>query len=442
MTAAPLDSPLYRAALAGLVARAAGPADPAPLRALRQQAAAWFRTHGFPHPRQEAWRFTPLRTVTDLPLVPLPRAANGVDYGAVERAQLDPRQVARVVVAGGHGRLLDGAPPPGVEVSSYRDLAERQPELAASLLDGGTQPVTAFSALNSALFAGGVVVKVAAGQVVERPLQLTVASAADRQAAVDLPRVLVLAEPGSQLGLIETHAGGGSAAFLSNSVLQVRVGAGAQVEHTRLEHGNQYSHRVGLLDVRLARDSRYVSRAFTLGGAFSRVDLQLHFDGPGAAASLVGLYLASGKQQVGHHTLIDHAHPDCSSHQSYRGMVDDQARAVFDGIVTVRAGAQRSRAHQENRNLLLSDQAVINAKPHLEIDADDVECSHGASVGQLDAEQLFYLRARGIAEAEARAMLAQGFVREVIEAIGFGPLREQVQEAVQAHLATSQGRSP
>jgi Fe-S cluster assembly protein SufD len=171
-----------------------------------------------------------------------------------------------------------------------------------------------------------------------------------------------------------------------------------------------------------------------LGGVFSRLDLRLWFDGEGAQADLSGLYLGRGSEQIDHHTVIDHAEPHCLSRESYRGIVDEQARAVFDGMINVRPGAQHTSAHQQSRNLVLSDQARVNTKPHLEIEADDVSCSHGASVGQLDAEAVFYLRSRGIAEDEARAMLAYGFVRESIDSIEPASLRELVREAVSARL--------
>jgi Fe-S cluster assembly protein SufD len=435
MTARPTtESVLYRATLARLEERRGRRAFAAPLRDLRSRSASWFREHGFPQPKEEAWRFTPLGEVTGVPFVPATPVWDGADYAALSRARLAQSEAHCILVVGGRPATALDQIPPGVQIHSLAELAEHEPELLLPHLDRGDAPASAFAAVNDALFEDGLVVRVGAGVRVQQPLQILVASAAHGQPSVDYPRLLVLAEASSQLGLVETHVSSGTAPFLSNSVVELRVGEGARVEHTRLELGSEHSRRVGWLEVRQQRDSRYLSRVVTLGGVFSRLDLNLRFEGDRAESDLSGLYLARGREQIDHHTVVDHAQPHCTSRESYRGIVDDRARAIFDGIIYVRPGAQLTSAHQQSRNLVLSDDARVNTKPHLQIEADDVQCSHGASVGQLDDEALFYLRSRGIEQSEARALMAYGFVAESVDAIAYEPLRELVRQQVRVHL--------
>jgi len=244
----------------------------------------------------------------------------------------------------------------------------------------------------------------------------------------------VLAEPRSEATLVETYLARQGSKHLVSTVTEVSLEDGARLEHVRVTEGVDDGHHIASLAVRQGRASSYVSRVVTLGGTLSRVDLRLTLDGEGAEARLHGAYHASGNDLVDHHTFIDHVSPHCSSHESYRGIVDGGAHAVLDGIIAVRRDAQKTSAHQELHNLLLSDAATVNAKPHLEIDTDDVACSHGATVGALDEEQLFYLRSRGIPETSARAMLTYAFLRSVIDDIGHAPLRERLTRAVLERL--------
>jgi Fe-S cluster assembly protein SufD len=399
------DSPLYQASLTRLAEQHGQ------LHGLRAEAAAWFASHGLPGAKDEAWRFTPLGALTALPYA---------------RAEIEQPRCGGSAIVLGNGRSLasdlTAAPPDGVELSS---LVEALTPLSAD---------SAFSALNTALFEHGLTIRVRAGVAVDRPIEIVVASAAHHGPSVDLPRILVVAEPNAELHLIETHVGTGEHPFLSNQVVQVHLGEGARMEHTRVEHGTELGRRIGLTEVRQARDSRYASRVVTLGGALSRLELRVLLQGEGAECDLRGGHLARGAEHLEHHTVIDHQAACCRSHESYRGIVQDQAHVVFDGTIVIRRGAQRSSAHQENRNLLLSEQAKVNSKPHLEIDADDVKCSHGASVGQLDPEALFYLGSRGIEPARARALLTFAFVRQELDATSFAPLRASLRSLVQARL--------
>jgi Fe-S cluster assembly protein SufD len=233
---------------------------------------------------------------------------------------------------------------------------------------------------------------------------------------------------------VETYLAGPGHDHFVGAVTEVHVGDGARLEHVRATENLQTGHHIASLAVRQARGSSYRSRVVTLGGALSRLDLRVQLDGEGAEVALRGATIGGGQDVVDHHTFVDHRRPNCSSRASYRAIVDGRANAVLDAITVVRPGAQQTSAHQELRSLALSDDASVNAKPHLEIEADDVSCTHGATVGAIDDEQLFYLRSRGIPEPRARAMLTYAFVRSAIDEIEHGPVRARLARAALERL--------
>lgn len=370
---------------------------PAWLRALRGEAVDALRRVGLPNKKTEAWRFTPVRSVVD-----------GTFLRAVDEA---PRLVSPV--------------PEGVRIRNLRDVVEDEPACLEGRL--GPNGSEHFAALNTALFTDGLWIHLAAGVTLDEPLQITHALPSGAEPSVSYPRVLVTAEAGSEATLIETYAGT-TAGQLTNSVVDVELGPTAKLDHIRV-HDNA-GLQVGRVDVRQEARSSYRSVVVTLGGALLRFDVRALLQGEGAECRLDGAYLVDGDDLVDHHTRVEHQAPRCRSDQTYRGIVSDRGTAVFDGIVVVHRDAQKTEAHQENRNLLLSDNATVHTKPHLEIDADDVICSHGATVGALDEGQRFYLRARGIPEELARAMLTFAFIEQVVDQVRHEPTRERLREAV------------
>ncbi len=367
------------------------------LRSLRGRAADVLQERGLPNKKTEAWRFTPVRSVVDTEF-------SHADVGAPK---------------------LAAPAPEGVTVRSLRQVLDQEPALLEGRL--GESESEHFAALNTALFTEGLWIHVAAGVVVEEPLQLVHSLPRAPGPGVSYPRVLVTAETGSEATLIETYAGE-AAEQLTNSVVEVELGRNAKLDHVRI-HENA-GLQVGRVDVRQDADSSYRSIVVTLGGALLRFDVRVLLQGQGAECQLNGAYLVDGNDHVDHHTLVEHQAPRCRSDQTYRGIASGHGTAVFDGIVVVHRGAQKTEAHQENRNLLLSETATVHTKPHLEIDADDVVCSHGATVGSLDKNQLFYLRARAIPKELARAMLTYAFIERVVDEVGHEPTRDRLQEAV------------
>jgi Fe-S cluster assembly protein SufD len=375
---------------------------PAWLRALRGRAADTLRDQGLPTKRTEAWRFTPVRSVVD---AEFSREEEGV-----------PSLVSSI--------------PDGVTARSLRQVLQAEPELLQGRLDLGGAP-THFAALNTALFSDGLWIDVPAGVAIEAPIELVHAIPASSRPGVVYPRVLVTVGDNAELTLIETYAGE-EAGQLTNSVVEVDLGRNAKMSHVRI-HENA-GLQVGRLDVRQGADSGYRSTVVTLGGALLRFDVRCLLQGKGAECQLDGAYLIDGEDHVDHHTLVEHQASHCRSGQTYRGIVSGKGTAVFDGIVIVHRDAQKTEAHQENRNLLLSETATVHTKPHLEIDADDVVCSHGATVGSLDQDQLFYLRTRGIPEDLAHAMLIYAFLESIVARVSHEPTRVRMREALLARI--------
>jgi Fe-S cluster assembly protein SufD len=342
----------------------------------------------------------------------------------------------RSVVDAEFSREASGVPsvlsliPEGVTARSLRQVLKAEPELLEGRLDVGGAP-THFAALNTALFSDGLWIDVPPGTVVEAPIELAHAIPTSSERGVAYPRVLVTVGANAELTLIESYASE-DAGQLINSVVEVDLGRNAKMSHVRV-HENA-GLQVGRVDVRQEADSGYRSTVVTLGGALLRFDIRCLLQGKGADCQLDGAYLIDGDDHVDHHTLVEHQASHCRSAQTYRGIVSGKGTGVFDGIVIVHRDAQKTEAHQENRNLLLGETATIHTKPHLEIDADDVVCSHGVTVGSLDEDQLFYLRARGVPEGLAHSMLTYAFLESIVDRVSHEPTRARMSEALLARI--------
>jgi Fe-S cluster assembly protein SufD len=293
-----------------------------------------------------------------------------------------------------------------------------------------------FAALNTARLHDGALVWVAKNQRCPTPVQLLFLATQKETAAY--PRCLVVAEAGADLTLIEDYAGLIDGAYFTDAVTEVAIGDGARVRHVRLQREAGGAFHIAACAVALAKDAHYASHAVTLGARISRHDLKVQQDGEGAEARLDGLTLIGGRQLADTHTVLDHGRPNGRSRQLHKCIVGGAAHAVFNGKIAVAPGAQLTDSAQESRNLLLSDKARVDTKPQLEIFADDVKCAHGATVGQLDAEQLFYLRSRGLSQQTARNLLTYAFGAEVIDRIPVASLVEQLEETVLAETRSVQ----
>ena len=422
--------------------QAAAPAAPAALKTLRQNAMGQFSRLGFPTTRMEEWRFTSVE-----PIARRPFALGGP--ADVTSDQIAPflfpglSDSRLVFVNGRYAPALSAiqALPPGVEV---RSLAE--------LLTGGLDGVESylgrlaafedqpFSALNTAFLQDGALIRIGDDVVLDHPIHTLFVSTAPGGAVVTHPRMLVVVGRNSSVGLVESYAGVRDAPYFTNAVTELDVGENSVVDHCKILRESLEAYHVASLQVRIARSAVVTSHSITLGGALVRNDVGAVLAGEGAECTLNGLYVAGGRQLVDNHTTIDHVSPHCDSHELYKGILDGEGKAVFNGKIIVRLDAQKTDAKQSNKTLLLSERAQVNTKPQLEIFADDVKCTHGATVGQLDEDAMFYLRARGLSREQARRMLIHAFATDVLQRITREPIKPRLDTALLERLpAADQG---
>ncbi len=411
--------------------------EPAWLRALRESAIGVFRREGFPTTRDEEWRVTSVAPIADTTFASAPAVA-------VPRADVE-----RFVVAGLIGPVLvfvngrfaprlstPGAATPGLTFSSLADAmidrpAAIEPWLGRhARLDG-----RAFTALNTASFEDGALITVADGAVVDTAVQVLFLSTRTPAPAASHPRVLAVLGRNSQARVVETFASLGPALGFTNAVAEFVIGEGAGLEHYRIQREAESAFHIGHTQYDLGRASRLSAHAVAIGGLIARTDAVAVLGGEGADCTLNGFYFGGGVQLIDNHTEIDHAMPHGTSRELYKGILGGRARGVFNGRVRVRPDAQKTDAKQTNKTLLLSDDAQVNTKPQLEIFANDVKCTHGATVGQLNADALFFLRARGIGLDEARGMLIRAFAADVTGRIGLDPVRAEAERLLADRLA-------
>ena len=269
----------------------------------------------------------------------------------------------------------------------------------------------------------GAFIHVPKGVVVDEPVHLLFVSSTNGTAVMSHPRNLIVVGEGSQVTVLESYAGLDAGASFTNVVTEIAAGDGAVVDHTLLQRDGEGAYHVGTVQARVGRGSSLSSHVISIGGALIRNDINVVLDGEGADCTLNGLYVTHGTQHVDNHTVIDHARPHGTSRELYKGVLEGRSRGIFDGTVIVRPDAQKTDARQVNRNLLLSDDALVDSKPTLLIRADDVKCSHAATIGQLEEDALFYLRSRGIGSGMARNILIQAFVSEILGRIRIEPVR-------------------
>jgi Fe-S cluster assembly protein SufD len=338
------------------------------------------------------------------------------------------------------GLSAPGTLPQGVKLLNLENALQDHADLVLSCLnhqiDGERQ---ALAALNTAFLQDGAFLHLPEGAEVEHPIHLLFLSTAPATLAFTSPRLLVLAEARSKAALVQTCAGPKGQVYLTNALAEVVVGEDAHFEYCKIQQEGDAAFHLDHTRVHESCRSRFTAHSLSLGARLSRNQLDTLLDGEGIESTLNGLYLGGGAQHLDHHTLVEHAQPHGASHELYKGILGGRSTGVFRGRIHVWPQAQKTDAYQANRNLLLSPEAEIDTKPQLEIYADDVKCSHGATVGQLDEEALFYLRARGLDAAQARALLTQAFAGQFLECLGDLALRQYLEAQVADKLAALNG---
>ncbi|HVQ38076.1 MAG TPA: Fe-S cluster assembly protein SufD [Pyrinomonadaceae bacterium] len=407
------------------------------LRRLRESAMESFQELGFPSVKDEEWKYTNVAPIARSSFSPASSALGGSAGSAeVDLARFGCPEASdsQLVFVNGTFRSdlssLGALPAEVVAMGLSTAISdERYGEIVwRHLAQQADSVANSFVALNTAFISNGVLVYIPKGITVEPPLHLLFI--ADGAQTANFPRVLLVAEENSKATLIESYAGAADAPYFTNAVVELVLKDGARLEHYKVQRESDQAFHVATTAADLGPNSSYDTTTITFGAELSRHDVNVVMDHEGAECWVDGLYLVTTGQHADTHSVIDHRKPHCTSHQLYKGILDGKSRAVFNGKVFVRHNAQKTDAMQTNKNLLLSNEARVDTKPQLEILADDVKCAHGAAVGQIDEDELFYLKARGIHPDLARNLLTYGFAEEVIGKIKIESIRAQLDEAV------------
>ena len=407
------------------------------LELVRTSAMDRFEQLGFPSVREEDWKYTNLATLAKEEFVPVTAGSGKTLAGRY--AYPETAETHLVVVDGflredlstktGLGDVVAIDLFNAAEDARYNKIVRKYLARNAGYHNNG------LTALNTAFLQSGVFLWIPKNVGLERPLQITFV--ADAENGASFPRLLVVAEENSSATLIESFVSSNGGKYFTNATAEIVLKDGAQLEHYRVQRESNNAYHVSTTSAELGRASRYDTTSINLGGELSRHDVSVVMDHEGAETAVDGLYMVGSDQHTDTHSVIDHKQPHCTSHQLYKGILDGNGRAVFNGKVFVREGAQKTDAQQTNKNLLLSDKARVDTKPQLEIYADDVKCAHGAAVGQIDPEELFYLETRGLGPELGRSLLTYGFAEEVIGKIKIESIRSQLDEIVLQQLHSS-----
>ena len=423
-------------------AQMAAATQPGWLRPVRQAGLASFARQGFPTLQDEDWRFTNVAPIARLNFKPAaPVAVNGAESRTLHESVFAGLPGSRLVFVNGFfsAKLSRVTPVAGGgRIGSLAAaLATDAALIEKHLGQYARTEKNSFAALNQALFTDGAFIFVPAGVEVAEPVQLIYISSAKQNGETIQPRNLIIAGANSKLTVVESYLSTGNVAHLTNAVTELVAGENANVEHVKVQDESAGAFHIATISGEFGRASKVSVHSFALGAKLSRNNIRTKLAGEGLECILNGLYLTRDEQLADHHMIVEHAEPHCASHEYFNGILDDKSKGVFHGRILVREIAQKTDAKQTNKNLLLSDDASADTKPQLEIYADDVKCTHGATIGQLNAESIFYLRSRGMSEDTARRMLIHAFAGEIIERIRCEPARETLDKLVWDRLESS-----
>ncbi|HSB55808.1 MAG TPA: Fe-S cluster assembly protein SufD [Gemmatimonadales bacterium] len=407
------------------------------LEELRRLGREHFGRTGIPTSRDEDWRFNNLAPLAgaDFRLAPADAAVRVEEI----RPFLAPLPNASTLVFV-NGRYVPGLSSicdrdTGVTVSSLNAAFATHGDLVRRHLAQYDLPARGgFSSLNTAFIHDGLFVHVAAGADAGAPIHAVFVTSARGEGAATHLRNLILIDAGARASVIESYIGLTGGSYLTTAVTEAVVAPGAFLEHTKIQRESEQAYHIGTTHLHQDRESRSESFSVSFGAALCRNNLDMVLDGPDVNSQLFGMYMGRGRQELDNHTSILHAHPNCGTREVYKGILDDRSHGIFNGKIYVTPEAQKTDAKQTNRALLLSDTARIDTKPQLEIFADDVKCTHGATVGSLDPLALFYLKSRGVGAAQARKILTYAFAAEVLEEIPHEPIRRQLESLVMSRL--------
>ena len=405
------------------------------LAPFRQAGRAAFAAQGFPTLHNEDWRFTNVAPLEKLSVQPAGNvAANGAESRLLSEAAFTKLPGNRLVFVNGFfSAKLSSLKtiPGGVRVESLSAALAGDSALIEKHLGKYTPTANnSFAALNQAFFTDGAFIFIPQGVEISEPIQLIYLSSAKQAGETSQPRNLVIAEANSKATIVESYLNAGSAVYFTNAVTEIVAGDSAAIEYVKFQDEAADAFHIATIAGEFGRASNVNVHSFALGAKLSRNNIHTKLAGEGLECILNGLYLTKAEQLADHHMIVEHAQPHCASHEYFNGILDGKSKGVFHGRIYVHPIAQKTDAKQTNKNLLLSDDATADTKPQLEIYADDVKCTHGATIGQLNDESIFYLRARGIPEKMARRMLIHAFAGEIVERVKCAPVRDELDKIV------------
>jgi Fe-S cluster assembly protein SufD len=404
---------------------------------LRSQGMQAFAEMGFPTTKLEDWKYCNAAPIAGVRFQPGVYEPDDTIQQWVEELSFSEADGTRLVFVNGHyveefstiGKL-----PAGAKVTNLARAVTQAETVAERLGRYASHQANPFVALNTAFMEDGAFIEVPKGVALESPIEILYISTGSEEPWVAHPRNLVIAAQGSQVTLAETYVGLGEGVYFNNAVTEIVAEDNAHVDYVKLQDENENAFHVATVLAYAARNAAVVTNSIQFGARLGREELTTVLDGEGAEGYLYGLYVTNGQQLIDNHTTIDHAKPHCSSREFYKGILDGKSTAVFNGKILVRKDAQKTDSKQSDKNLLLSESAAVNTKPQLEIFADDVRCTHGATIGQIDPESIFYLRSRGIGLEEARNLLIVAFAGEIIHHVKVGPFQRQLRAALLAKM--------
>ena len=406
-----------------------------PFHKIRKDAIAEFDKMGFPTTKSEDWKYTNIAPIFNFKFIPAGNVKvtkNDISKFLVKGLKVN----LLVFVNGKFSKELSDIQnhTEGIKIDSLANIIKSQPEILSEHFAKYTKNDNGFIALNTAFAQDGFVIIIPGNVNIEEPVHILNINGDAENHVLSQPRNLVITGKNSSVKIIETYHSISESASFSNVVTEVVTGENSHAELFKIQDENMSSFHINRTQVEQKKNSTFTSYSISLGNALTRNDINVVLNDENITSNLFGLYITEGTQHVDNHTLIDHAKPHCRSNESYKGVLNDKSRGVFNGKVFVRQDAQKTNAYQSNKAILLSKEATIDTKPQLEIYADDVKCSHGAAIGQLDEESVFYLRSRGIGEEQARAVLIRAFANDLFETIDSEPLHEHLNNLVFAKL--------
>ena len=408
------------------------------LHQLRKDALKQFRETNFPTLRNEEWKYTDISSIVKLNFTPAinstPERFTKEQINKFLFKDFDCHLLVFVNGIYSEELSLINNLPKGVVVGSLKKLAKENPSVIDSYIGKLSKIDNAFNALNTAYAVDGLVIVVPDGKILEKPIQVLYLNSSSDETMLASPRNLIVVGKNSQASVIANYRGISEKAYLNNSVTEIFIDEDAIINLYKIQNESDEAYHIEKVQATQKKNSVLNHYNITFGGAIVRNDINSVLDGENIETHYYGLYMINGKQHVDNHTFVDHAKPNCMSNELYKGILDDNARGVFNGKIIVRQDAQKTNAYQQNKTILLSKTATIDTKPQLEIFADDVKCSHGATVGHLDDVSEFYIRSRGVPQELAKSMLIRAFANDVIETIKIEPLKEQINHMIFEHL--------